>query len=173
MKMFIALASPSLELSKYTGTDGFYSCCKPTEESIQILQNLSKELDLPDIDGKDFHCTLMYSPSVPKKVLRFNKPYHAFLGNLELMVGHDDKEYLIANLDCELMRSHHQHYRNAGCKPTFEDYKPHVTLWKFREGKPTDKQKSSITEINARINRLKESDPIRLQFGPAIISDLK
>jgi len=157
MKILISLSSPELDIIPFSGTKGCYSAITPDEDSCNIVVNLAKSLGLTT-DAQKLHCTVMYSKVAPTTVpqCRSRATYEATISKVEHWSGHDDAGYVVAHLDCPLLHKEHARLRNLGCKPTFDDYTPHMTLF---SGIDLD---DALSAAIAKANKNLPQDTLRL-----------
>lgn len=115
----------------YTGEHGLYSAVEPTPESVEAITKLCKLAGFEGLED-DLHCTLMYSPdaTIPEDVaLKYSQEdYIADVKGFNWWAGHDNDGYLVLELDSAELSAENNRFRAAGAKPTFEEYRPHITL---------------------------------------------
>ena len=130
MKILISLSSPELDIIKFTGTHGCYSAVTPDDDSRALLVAIAHLLGV-ETDPAKLHCTVMYSEAAPKKApgCNPNRIRKAAISQLSHWDGHDDKGYLVALLDSPELQEEHARLKTLGCRPTFDEYKPHITLY--------------------------------------------
>lgn len=163
---------------EYTG-NGMYVSVKPVPEGItKLLARLAEYIpDLKIADPSDLHVTILYDktagPEMKKKALellhmRLKMPPVMTGLQLKTIIGHDDKPYLILELEPHTLQHFHVKWINAGFTHSFPDFLPHMTLEK----------ESSISEETHQyhINNFNMSmlrTPLLMQFGTEIINDIK
>jgi len=176
MKITISIQQSLISLSlngTYTGTSGLYSPVYPTEKSAKAIRSLCNNRTVGHLKLKEGqHCTVMYcnTKAPPEsKVLPFSKEtYKAEAVKVEWWAGHDDKGYLVLQLESDDLQKEHARLVAAGCEATFEDYKPHITLASPYDLDSDDK-KYQVKLINLSLRRT----PLTLWFNNQGIEDIK
>jgi 2'-5' RNA ligase len=154
-------------LSYYSGETGFYSVAYPTQDSVRNLHDFltgevgvdAERLDAPST----WHVTIMTSPDfAPKKrdipVLDRNAMFPASVKKFNYWGGHDNKGYIVAELESPALLKQHEFWKGLGCKHTFDPFTPHVTLL----------TKGNAAPITAKLCNLmlrRRSAPIHMEFG--------
>ena len=166
MKILISLSSPELDIIKFTGTHGCYSAVTPDADSKALLVAIAHLLGVETDPGK-LHCTVMYSEAAPKRKpgCNPNRIRKATISQITHWDGHDDKGYLVALLDSPDLQEEHARLRTLGCKPTFDEYKPHITL--FAGIKMTPELQATIDSLHGVL-----PDDIELNLLNQFIGDL-
>lgn len=166
MKILISLSSPKLDVIKFTGTHGCYSAVTPDADSKALLSAVAHMLGV-ETDPDKLHCTVMYSEVAPKKGIGCNRQRvrKATVSQITHWDGHDNKGYLVALLDSPELQEEHARLKTLGCQPTFDDYKPHITLYAGIKMTP---------ELQATIDSVMSAMPadIELDLTNQFIGDL-
>lgn len=82
-----------------------------------------------DMDKK--HITLMYSPDTPAlEITPELNGSELVLNNPRFSLFGEDGDYLVLEFDNEKLQDLHQVYKEAGEVNTFNEYRPHITLFK-------------------------------------------
>lgn len=155
MILLLSISKPKLEEKPYTATHGLFSAVTPDERSKKTLMNLAKRLGFESKEDS-LHCTVMYSLTAPQsdieEELNSEKVHRAFITYIEHIMGHDDKGYVICNLECLSLQKEHDRLVRAGAEPTFTPYKPHITLY---AGVPlTDELRDKIHKVNKGLPKI-------------------
>ena len=150
MRILLSLASPKLDAIKFTGTKGCYSAVTPDEDSRALLTAVAEMVGV-ETDPSKLHCTVMYSEVAPKAGIgcNANRIRKAVISELTHWDGHDGKGYLVAQLDSPHLQEEHARLRSLGCKPTFDEYKPHITL--YAGIKMTPELQARMTDVMAAL----------------------
>ena len=157
----------SLSGDPFDGTKGCYV-------SVSVLQDpeIRLPVNLPWSLGSDLHCTIVYSresaPSYPEALYDVDDKtvYIAKLVELEYWDGHDNDGYLVAKLDCPELNARNKFWIAKGCKHSFDDYTPHVTLAK--NFLVTDQLRDMIASFNIALKR----HPIEYKLGNETIENI-
>lgn len=155
-----------ISLSAYSAMNGLYKCAEVIPEDMGIFHKLCNELDVPE--REEYHCTLMYSKvSVPHnpEMDRIDK-YIAFCDRVDYLDGHDGK-YIVAYIGASRLKLRNQEFRSYGCKPTFDEYLPHVTLASEVTQTP------ELDETIAELNRVLAQRPVTFTMVEKPAEDLK
>lgn len=123
----------SLIEAKYKPNDGLYAKVHPTNNSLVRLLSFLRSCGLRRsilLHPNEIHCTIMHSKSPPSQlpVLNREKVYDTRVKHFTAWDGHNDTGYLVAELDSPALHRLHNAWRARGCVPSFDDYKPHITL---------------------------------------------
>ena len=111
-----------------TFNKGTYVAVKFSEKTLDMIQDLQKELRLLDPVPRDkLHSTICYSrkfvnykPETNRKLIGYTKALDVF--------EHNGKRALVLLLDSDYLHSRHEYANALGATYDFPDYKPHVTL---------------------------------------------
>jgi len=118
----------------YTGTSGFYAWLDLDMESLVAIDSFFVELNLTKKEILDLHCTVMYSkedvgaPEAIENIVYPNFRQKVAAVNVDWWEGHDKEGYLVLQLDPTDLVSLHDKWKLLGAQPTFDEYKPHVTM---------------------------------------------
>lgn len=167
MRILISLSTPQLIQDPYTGTKGLYSAVTLDSTGTSYVAGIAKALGL-DIPADKLHCTVMYSPEKCPKTAECDaaKTYSATVNKIDHWAGHDEKGYLTLQLSSPGLAAEHARLKKLGCESTYEEYKPHVTLY---EGiQMTDELRSKIDDVSRTMTPW---DP--LTFSNQFIGDMK
>lgn len=168
MKIQISLSSPELTQLEFSGENGLYSAVTPDEASLDIIVDYAKKFGF-DIDRSKVHCTVMYSktlePSAGDISCDANKSYPAIITGVQHWDGHDEQGYLSLALESDALDREHKRLRKLGCTPTFDEYKPHITLWSGVKMSPALERKMQKAHPKGR--------EILITLGNQFIGDLK
>lgn len=162
----------------FTGGDnGIYVSRIPEPLSVQRLVDFVHEHALCRMSDKDIdelHCTIMFSPAgivneeskdndlnavpftVAARVVRF-----------EFWPGRDEDGYLVALLQSPALESIHKLWRLRGCIPTFEEFKPHITIQT-----PFDEYRELGWRLKSANNEL-VYNPMLIRLGDERVEDIK
>jgi hypothetical protein len=117
--------------AQYTGNAGLYASVKLTTESRASLNELCKAAQFGDLTD-EAHCTVMYSSdkAIPLgKACDYSLPaYKATATKFTWWAGHDNAGYLTLQIGSDSLQDEHARLKKFGCKHSFDDYKPHVTI---------------------------------------------
>lgn len=129
MKTFRSLME-TLKTDSRIKDEGLYSAVEPDKQSLDTLNkfcNRNFGMNAPD----DIHCTVMYSTkNIPENIAKqYSKEvYTASPDHFEFWEGHDKTGYLVLKLTSDDLSMEHSRLKCAGCKPTFDNYSPHITI---------------------------------------------
>lgn len=123
---------------EFTSKHGLYSKVDiPDHEREIIVRLINKFFDNVQV-ASDTHITVVYSDKNPisfEKALELigndteGYPYECILGELEVVVGHDNASYLIMNVTSDQLVRLNKKWVDIGFTPkTFPEYKPHITI---------------------------------------------
>lgn len=119
--------------SNYSGRQGLYSFVGLTPESKTALNDFCTYSGLGALKDQA-HCTIMYSPSHSAHVedaIQFGQSkFTANATDVRWWIGHDKVGYLVLALESDDLLTQHHRLCGLGCVPTYDEYKPHVTLAK-------------------------------------------
>ncbi len=166
-KQLLETMNATLQNDSRIKDEGFYSAVHLDTNSHDILSKFCIDnfgVDLPD----DVHCTVMYSTkSIDKQDgINYSKPvYQAYVDHFEFWPGHDKAGYLVLKLVSSDLQDEHMRLKRCGCKPTFDNYSPHITIIT-----PIDK---SLADLNVKIGNTKLQDKLVLQFSNQTVDILK
>lgn len=150
----------------YTGTSGFYASLTLDTASISKLKRICQILELPfNQEDEELHVTLMYSPVGIPSILELPKLPCTALSNQFEMFG-EDKDTLVLTLNAPYLHEINKQLRDAGCIPTFPEYKPHITVC-ICDIPPS---KSTLKLANLRLRHI---EPFSFQFTALTIEDIK
>lgn len=163
----VSLSSPEWVPLEYTGNNGCYSAAMPNERSKEILVLLGKMLGY-EIDPGTLHCTLVYSKKPLTKVPEKIKKFEAKCIEVKHWKGHDNKTYIVANLESEDLNNANKRLTELGAEHSFDDYTPHVTL-NCSEEEPSE----DVLKRIAHLNRIIKENEMNFIFVNQFIGDLK
>jgi hypothetical protein len=150
--------------------EGLYSSVEPNDETKEKLNKFLSErvcgLKLPT----DSHVTVMYSTkSIDKNLAQeYSKnEYHAFPKEFKYWDGHDNAGYLVLQLESDHLGQEHERLKGHGCKPTFDQYLPHITI-----KTPIDKN-DAIKKVKIGNNELDNLSPGKLILHNQKIEELR
>jgi hypothetical protein len=150
--------------------EGLYSSVEPNDETKEKLNKFLSErvggLKLPD----DAHATVMYSTKAIDQNLakQYSRTeYHAFSKKFEFWAGHDNAGYLVLKLESDHLGQEHERLKSHGCKPTFDQYSPHITIQT-----PIDKD-DAIKKVEIGNNELDNLSPGKLILHNQKIEELR
>ena len=151
--------------NNFDGLTGTYVCMKPSSEGIDALHQNLKLDDLPNGPDKDLHLTIMYSKEhVAHTIPDLHDNEHVALATgIEHWSGHDGDGYLVLKMICNPAKQLHEGFKDVGCKHSFDDYTPHVTL-------KTGLQKD---EVGLWIDQHKDMKPFLVKFDQLHIENIK
>jgi hypothetical protein len=134
--------------SRYKAQEGTYLSVVPDSSSYHYLASfLSKVSSLSN--GRlavpaDMHCTVMFAPTSiltaeqQLAILQKAGSFKAVSKQLTCWHGGDGDSYIVLELDCPELQEFHGWLRSEfGMEPTFDDYKPHITLVSSMPACPT------------------------------------
>jgi hypothetical protein len=126
---------PRLEVSRvarpYDRTAGTYVYVEPKISDCVNISTWSKHLGIPIPKETltDLHCTVMWSKDVTNDASCDPSQAHvAQLDHFEYWDGHDGDGYIVAVLTSWDLHQLHNKWKLRGCRHSFPDYMPHVTL---------------------------------------------
>lgn len=158
--------------NRYSGQSGLYASVKPIRGFAKLRTRLH-ELGVEEITPQDdVHCTLIYSRNTAPHVVKVGSlltqgPYnfHATPKEVKWWAGHDEKGYLVLELESHHLHDRHLNWKELGAKHSFPDYVPHITLASpFEEPK-----KAWLNTINKAI----QTESLPLVFGGEHAEDIK
>jgi 2'-5' RNA ligase len=126
--------------SRYKANTGTYISVVPQKSSYGYLESLLRKFLKVQHGGRlavpaDMHCTVMYAPNSvltaaqQLAVLSQAQAFKATAKALTVWRGADEDYYLVLELDSpDLARFHAKLAADFGLVPTFDDYRPHITL---------------------------------------------
>ncbi|QJT71061.1 hypothetical protein GR11A_00023 [Vibrio phage vB_VcorM_GR11A] len=85
------------------------------------------------VDPRSLHVTAMYStaPIAEDKQIKLAKPDYVYPAKVVgTQLFGEDKDILVLELESDQLQDVHTKWKEAGGKPTWPDYKPHVTISK-------------------------------------------
>jgi hypothetical protein len=147
---------------------GIFAKALPTANAVGSIKNAFFELrygvdDLVD----DLHCTIVYAKSckIGSRIPFIDKHTRisAYGYKLEFWEGHDFEGYIVLHLRSDDLTALNKKFVDGGFKPTFNEYKPHITL-----AHPVSKDAlKKLTGIMDRLNTQLENDdlPIQMYYG--------
>jgi hypothetical protein len=148
--------------------NGLYSAVYPEPPSKKKLTEFCKILDLSYKD-QGVHCTVMYAKENKAReedASQFILPkYRAHASKVTWWEGHDKEGYLVLLLESEDLQKEHTRLRKAGSTPTYQEYRPHITLCSPCE-KP-GKYKIKLANLSLRRN------PFSLVLSNQMVEPLK
>lgn len=178
MKINISMSEgPKLVQNRYTGNNGIYVCAIPSLESKETIIQLAKQYDdTLEVDADKLHTTIMYSSKAPLvssvDSLMENMPEDLLEGeteidNISYHKGHDDRFYLVLNLNIMNLQNVHNMFNTIGAKHSYPEYNPHVTLWAYTDQSDIDESKLKI------INHELRKNPVSIRYEVQYPSNLK
>ena len=120
-----------MKINEYSDAKGTYVSVEYNQEQIKFLLNIFKDSKIPELyDVNKIHTTIIYSPDTPyyqippkligKKIELKNPSYELFGEN---------KDTLVISFTSELLTKRHNEVKEKyKLKPTYPEYKPHITL---------------------------------------------
>lgn len=163
--MKILTPVPTLETSRYTGETGLYAFVYPMRKHLDKLLKFLQICGLQPVllanTPNETHCTVMHSKgkSIPvNRIPRIDRAttYDAQLKGFTSWPGHNDKGYLVAEMESPALQKLHKQWRALGCEHLFPDYKPHVTVLEGALATP-----KLASKLNIEYGKI---DPIQLKF---------
>jgi 2'-5' RNA ligase len=120
-------------LEKETQKPGTFVGARPSKESMNMIQDQIKKLDVPNpIDKGKMHITVIYSRKhLPdfKARGKLDKPIIAKPDKLHIFPARDSKNALVLKIKCpELTKRHEEIMDEHEATYDFDEYRPHVTL---------------------------------------------
>lgn len=173
MTMIISLSdAPKFEALEYSGTQGLYSAVRPDDAGRDWLTRLCEDrLGFTDVEPDKFHCTVMYSPDEapdPDEVqVDPSKIYQCVARKVIHWKGHDGKTCVVLSLISVDLHAEHRRFKGLGCRASYPDYRPHITLQTGIE--VDDELQSRINEVNAE---LREDPRMVLTLSGQIVGDI-
>lgn len=126
--------------SRYKAQKGSYLSVVPDAASYEYLVSFLVEA-APALPGgrlsvpADLHCTVMFAPDSVLNaeqqfaVMRACTSFRAVARQLTCWQGGDGDSYIVLELDCPELKEFHAWLRSDfGMTPSFDDYRPHITL---------------------------------------------
>ncbi len=162
-------------ITPYTGTGGFYCSRHLVPASEQRLNEWVRSLRLgfedPRADAPkmtnigEYHMTVQYSPgTIPDNLIPHTHLVSTHAVGAALFSPRKDTLVLLLHSTPEL-QARFKYWVSSGCKPTYADYQPHITL--------SDNLGSvNYEELRARVDAALKRNPLILTFGPEEIEDI-
>lgn len=122
-----------LDFNSHSGVlipGGVYVSVKPAAGSVLKLHRLAHLVKFLDPD-EDFHCTVLYSRNenwVKGEPTAGATSFHAVVTAAVQWKGHDDKSYLVLNLESPQLVELNSSWTRLKYTQDFEPYKPHITI---------------------------------------------
>ncbi len=153
---------------------GIYIKVTPTTDSVIAIKRAFAKLEN---NGQtlldDLHCTVMtarpsqpdvsvFVPSIDK-----DRRFYARVSHLEYWPGNSENGYIVCVLDSPDLDYLQQQFREGGLVPTFEDYKPHVSL--MHPVNNPDDMYPIIQEIN---DSLDNDNYLEFYYGGYVLLDV-
>lgn len=169
--MLLSLSdAPKYEALKHSGSQGLYSAVQPDQDTVGWLTDLCYNLDFEDVKPDKFHCTVMYSPKdtpAPESVeLQQDTEFPAIAREVTHWEGHDGKTCVVLLLVCVGLHGEHQRLKKLGCTPTYDDYKPHITLQSDVD--MNEDLELKIAQVNTELKR----DKVAMILNNQIVGDI-
>lgn len=148
----------SKTIKTYTGTSGCYVSAVPDIASCKVIEDLIKGIDTTGLESfgtDELHCTIMYSPDhLPSTVLLSRDSIPALVIGADILGPPGKEDTVVIKLLSGRLDYLHHKWRMLGCKPTYDSYIPHISLFMVTSEKsmPSD----VVSELNKRI---KSSQP--------------
>lgn len=157
-----------LKSDEYTGDNGIYAAVELPEAFAKHFFDMCDALGLERPPAEELHCTVMYSPeNTVRQMPTVNKAINALVPSVQHWVGHNDKVYVVADVQSMALVQLHSQFAKQGAKPTFAAYRPHITLGKIDEVTP---------EFEERIEALNWSlkdKPVHVAFMGCVAKDIR
>ncbi len=151
-------------IKEFTGTSGLYSSCviDNEDEFAEWVSNLGMPLDELD----ELHVTVMYSPDVtPRRAVPSTARTTGIVIGVELFGPEGEEDTLVLTLNSPELARMAAQWTKRGCKSTFPDYRPHITLKK--DAKPDAAQ---LVKWRSAI----QCAPLfTVRFRPEVLEDIK
>ena len=122
---------------KYDGTGGLYAKAVFGPRSKHVLRRMAADLGLRP-DPNDLHVTIMYSDKHSPKVedvehMLTKLPVRltsakARISRVEVMRGHNNKQYVVLRLESVTLDALHKHFYEVGARHSYPQYNKHITL---------------------------------------------
>ncbi|BCG50150.1 hypothetical protein [Ralstonia phage RP13] len=158
--------------------DGLYIKVVPEVDSDQ---EVIKRLDALGVDHgviftDELHITILYdrkateSPEEVERIreVNFRSPYLARVQEMKTIIGHNDKRYLILELDSPILKALHDKWIQSGFSHSFPQYLPHMTLCK----EPNINEESHPEQFKSFNDSLKDN-PLIIKFGHEIVDEVR
>ena len=136
-----------------------YCCSYLTNNSLSILENFLRQLNLSKKSSYDFHVTIMFSKSLPRSIKRNTSNITIRCFHFQIL-----KDNLVLSCYSPLLINRHNKWVDLGCEYTFDEYQPHITIIENCYKELTQKQIDDLLQLQFSLD---------LQIGPEIISNLK
>ena len=157
-----------LDREGYTGTNGLYAAVELPEAFSNRIFELCDALGLERPPVDDLHCTVMYSPEeVVKNLPVVNKAVNALVTSVQHWVGHNDKVYVVADIQSMALVQLHSQFAQRGAKSTFAAYRPHITLGKI------DEATEDFDALVEKVNWSLKEKPIHVAFLGCVVKDMR
>jgi hypothetical protein len=96
-----------------------------------------------------------------KQAMQYSLPAYKADGiEITWWAGHDNDGYVTLQLKSDSLQEEHNRLKQLGCKPTFDEYKPHVTILTPIQFESEAKQKEFIRLGNLMLRKR----PLELVF---------
>lgn len=108
---------------------GLYVAAKFSESTLDALENLQRELKIPNPVPRDkLHSTIVYSRVyVPYKVASGSFEI-ANSGSFTIFETQDGSRALVLELESDYLTARHSYAKALGASYDFPDYRPHITM---------------------------------------------
>ncbi len=108
---------------------GLYVAAKFSESTLDALENLQRELKIPNPVPRDkLHSTIVYSRVyVPYKVASGSFEI-ANSGSFTIFETQDGSRALVLELESDYLTARHNYAKALGASYDFPDYRPHITM---------------------------------------------
>jgi len=152
---------------------GIFVKVTPTNNSIRRLCGYFYEFeyDYPLLD--DFHCTTLYTDKpaydIELPIIDKDARYKATAKKLLHWPGQEGKGYIVLELESPELKELHKKFVDAGFKPNFPDYTPHVSL--IHPVPDFEKIKSKFDRYNELLYTKRHPLELDFYYGGYSISD--
>lgn len=117
------------ESNNDTPPDGTFVGISPTDETIEIIEELIKTHNIPSpIDSKDLHCTLLFSRKVVEEAVDTELDEEVEGSVASCHIWGKDNDTLVLKLKSKQLTELHKNYIEMGGTHDFKDYMPHVSI---------------------------------------------
>lgn len=148
-------------------SNGTYVAVRSEDDSIEHLKSIVRKITHIE-PAKDSHATIIYSASkrIPDKTAKkINDEFESFPAKIDKVVrwtGHNQKEYIVALLTSDHLHARHHAYKKAGANHSFDEYRPHITLY------------DDAKDLNINMEKLNDAIKGRsINFTKETVEDIK